>query len=69
MTETGLLGAPKAHGTAVTDGKSGRPQAVEVHRVVRAPSDLTRTVEAMSGKEDLLDIATADPAFWLKEIN
>jgi hypothetical protein len=69
VTEAGLRGAPKAHGTVVTAGKSSLLQAVEVQDVVRAPSDRISSIEAMSKQEDWLDTATADPAFWLKGIN
>lgn len=69
MTEAGLRDASKAHGTALTDGKSGRPQGVEGHGGARSQSDRISTVEAMSKQEDWLHTATADPAFWIKEIS
>ena len=69
MAEVGLSDAPKAHDTAGTDSKSGQPQAVEVRSVVRAPSDGISSVKAIGPQEDWLHAATADPAFWLKEVS
>ena len=69
MADAKLPNALKTHGTARTDGRSGRPPAVEVRGLVRAPSDRISTVEAMSEQEDWLHTATADPAFWLNEIS
>jgi hypothetical protein len=64
-----LPNALKTPGTAGTNGESGRPPAVEVHGLVRALRDRSGTVEAMSEQEKWLHAATADPAFWLKEIS
>ena len=69
MAEAKLPNALKTHATARTDGGSGRPPAVEVHRLVRVPSDRISAVEAMSEQEDWLHTATADPAFRLSEIS
>jgi hypothetical protein len=69
VTEAGLRDASKAHGTAATDGKSALSQGVEVHGHARTQSDRISTVEMMSKQEDWLHTATADPAFWIKEIS
>ncbi len=69
MANVELPNALKTPGTAGTDGGSGRPPAVEVHGLVRAPRDRIGTIEAMSEQEKWLHAATADPAFWLKEIS
>jgi hypothetical protein len=69
MVEAELPNALKTNGTARTDGRSGRPPAIEVHRLLRVPSDRISAVQAMSEQEEWLHTATADPAFWLNEIS
>ena len=69
MAEVELSNAPKTPGTAGMEGGSVRPHVVDRHCGVRVPRDRIGTVEAMNKQEDWLHTATADPAFWLKEIS
>jgi hypothetical protein len=50
------------------DGASGRTSVSEVASVVRSPSTQIGAVAAVSTEEDWLYMATAYPAFWLKEV-
>lgn len=68
MEEARSPAALKTRGSVGKDGASGRTSVSKVAPVVRSPSTQIGAVAAVSTKEDWLYMATADPAFWLKEV-
>jgi hypothetical protein len=69
MEEASSSAMLKASGNVGRDGASGRTSVGKAYSVVRSPNTHIRAVAAMSVQEDCLYTATADPAFWLKEVS